>query len=114
MTGAWLAWLALALAAPGTRALGLIWDHAAWHISQAVRGGIKAHNREAKHTGGGRVILGRVPRKRPGLKPMEPKWVQGKRAVVEPTRLLSMTELRQRVWAYYQCELIAPIAQSDC
>jgi hypothetical protein len=114
VTCAFLAWLALSFAAQGKRALFLIWDNASWHISQAVQAWLKAHNWHAKRTGGCRVIVCRLPSKSPWLNPIEPKWVHGKRAIVEPARLLSMTELMQRVCAYYQCELTDLIAQSDC
>ena len=114
VTCAFLTWLALYFAAQGKRALVLIWDNASWHVSQAVRAWVKAHNRQAKHEGGCRLILCRLPSKSPWLNRIEPKWVHGKRAVVEPARLLSVAELMQRVCAYYQSELVAPIAQSDC
>jgi hypothetical protein len=26
----------------------LVWDKASWHVSQAVRAGLKAHNRQVK------------------------------------------------------------------
>jgi len=32
-----------------------------------------------------------------------------KEAVVEPARVLSMTDLMQRVCAYYECELTDPL-----
>src|SRR5262244_2552075 len=32
-----------------------------------------------------------------------PKWVHGKRAIVEPDRLLSAQEVMERVYAYYGC-----------
>jgi transposase len=114
VTGVVLAWLAAYFAAQGQRALLLIWDNAAWHVRQAVQEWIKAHNRTAKHEGGCRVIVCRLPSKSPWLNPIEPKWVHGKRAVVEPARVLSMAELMQRVCAYYQCELTDPSAQPDC
>jgi hypothetical protein len=59
------------------------------------------------------LIVCRLPSKSPRLNPIEPKWVYGKRAVAEPTRLLPMSELMERVYAYYECELINPIAQLD-
>jgi hypothetical protein len=114
VTCAFLAWLAMAFTAQGKRALVLIWDKASWHLSQTVQAWIKAHNRQAKHEGGCRLIVCRLPTKSPWLNPIEPKWVHGKRAVVEPARVLSMAELIQRVCAYYQCELIDPITQPDC
>jgi transposase len=114
VTCAFLAWLALYLAAPGQRALVRIWDHASWHVSQAVQAWIKAHHRYAKQEGGCRFMVCRLPSKSPWLNPIEPKWVHGKRAVVEPARVLSTAELIERVCAYYPCELTDPIAQPDC
>jgi hypothetical protein len=114
VTCAFLAWLARDSTAQGKRALMLIWDNASWHVSQAVQEWIKAHNRTAKHEGGCRLIVCRLPSKSPWLNPIEPQWVHGKRAVVEPARVLAMPELMQRVCAYYQCELTDPIAQRDC
>jgi hypothetical protein len=64
-------------------------------------------------TGGCHLIVCRLPSKNLWLNPIEPKWVHGKRAVVEPARVLSITELMQRVCAYDQCELTDPIAQPD-
>jgi DDE superfamily endonuclease len=114
VTCTFLAWLAAYFAAQGKRALFRIWDNASWPVSQAVQEWINAHNRTAKHEGGCRLIVCRLPSKSPWLNPIEPKWVHGKRAVVEPARVLSMAELMQRVCAYYQCELTDPIAQPDC
>ena len=109
VTCAFLDWLLADLARQGKRALFMIWDNAPWHISHAVRDWIKAHNRKVKRAGGCRLIVCRLPSKSPWLNPIEPKWVHGKRAIVEPARLLPMSELMQRVCAYYQCELIDPI-----
>ena len=109
-----LAWLAVYFTAQGTRALGLMWDNASWHVSHAVQEWIKAHNRKAKHEGGCRFMVCRLPRKSPWLNPIEPTWVHGKRAIVEPARVLSMAELIRRVCAYYECALTDPIAQPDC
>ena len=41
-----------------------------------------------------------LPVKSPWLNPIKPKWVQGKCAIVEPTRLLSAHEVADRVCAY--------------
>ncbi|GAC1531343.1 MAG: hypothetical protein NVS2B16_37920 [Chloroflexota bacterium] len=82
----------------------LIWDNASWHISQAVTGWIREHNQRVKREGHGvRIIAHRLPTKSPWLNPIEPKWVHGKRAVVEPARLLSAAELEERVCAYFGC-----------
>jgi hypothetical protein len=99
VTCALRAWLATYFMDQGKRALVLSWDHASWHVSQAVQGWITAYKRHAKHEGGCRVIVCRFPRKSPWLNPIEPQGVPGKRAVVEPARVLSTAELIQRVCA---------------
>jgi len=114
ITCAFLAWLLAYLGAQGKRALFMIWDNASWHNSQIVREWIKAYNRRVKREGGCRLIVCRLPSKSPWLNPIEPKWVHGKRAVVEPARLLPITELIQRVCAYYRCDMLEPLAKPDC
>ncbi len=114
VTCALLAWLLTTFAVQGKRALFLIWDNAAWHRSQAVRDWIKTHNRKVKAEGGCRLIICHLPSKSPWLNAIEPKWVHGKRAAAESERLLPMSELMQRVCAYYQCELIDPLTQPEC
>ncbi len=92
------------LAAQGKTALLLIWDNASWHISKAVKGWIEEHNRQVKREGRGvRIIACQLPVKAPWLNPIEPYWVHGKRAVVEPARLLSATELEERICAHFRC-----------
>jgi hypothetical protein len=114
ITCLFLAWLASYFAADGKRALFLIWDNATWHISREVRTWLKSHNRQVKHQGGCRLIVCRLPSKSPWLNPIEPKWLHGKRAVVEPERTLSLAELRQRICDYYHCPLYDLIDQSLC
>jgi hypothetical protein len=97
--------------AEGQTALLLVWDNAAWHISQAVRAWRKAHNRRVKREGGCRIVVCPLPRTSPGLHRIEPQWVHGKRAIAEPARKLQVDELQHRICAYYDCELLAPIAQ---
>src|SRR6266511_6022316 len=94
ITSDFLAWCSTKLAAQGISGLLLIWDNASWHKSQAVRTWIRTHNRTVKRTGQGvRIVVCLLPSQRPWLNPIEPKWVHGKRAVVEPDRLLSAQEL---------------------
>jgi transposase len=82
----------------------LIWDNASWHVSRAVRAWIRAHNRTVKQQGHGvRIVVSYLPVKSPWLNPIEPKWVHRKRAIVEPTRLLSAQEVAERVCAYHGC-----------
>jgi transposase len=104
VTTAFLAWCSERLAAQGVTALVLLWDNASWHISQEVRTWVRAHNHGVKRTGQGvRIVPCRLPTKSPWLNPIEPKWIHGKRAVMEPDRRLSAAELEARVYAYYGC-----------
>ena len=103
-TTAFLAWCSERLAAQGLTALLLIWDNASWHISKEVRMWLRQHNQKVKQTGQGvRLLACRLPSKSPWLNPIEPKWVHGKRAIVEPDRLLSAREIMDRVYTYYGC-----------
>ena len=102
ITAQFLADCCARLAARGKHALLLIWDNASWHISKAVKHWVREHNRQVRHAGGGvRILACQLPVKAPWLNPIEPKWVHGKRAVVEPARLLSAAELEERVCAYF-------------
>ena len=92
------------LAGEGKKVLALIWDNATWHKSQKVRIWIKQHNKRAKREGGVRILVLRLPIKSPWLNPIEPHWVHGKRAVVEPERNLTAEELVNRVCEYFKCE----------
>lgn len=99
-----LGWGCERLAAMGKTAWLLVWDNAPWHVSKAVRRWIKQHNRSVKAQGRGvRIVACYLPSKSPWLNAIEPKWVHGKRAVVEPTRPLTAQELADRVCAYYGC-----------
>ena len=88
----------------GKRAVLLVWDNASWHDSQIVRRWVRQHNRQVKQTGHGvRLIVCYLPIKSPWLNPIEPKWLYGKRAVLEPDRLLASAEVVERVCAIYGC-----------
>ena len=111
VTTQYLEWLAARLADDGKQALVVIWDNASWHTSRAVRTWLKAHNQRVKRAGGCRLLMCQLPSKSPWLNRIEPKWVHGKRAIAEPARKLTSEETRQRICAYYHCELLAPLAQ---
>jgi hypothetical protein len=111
VTTQFLAWLLSRLAEEGKSALLMIWDNASWHISKEVRTWIKAHNQKVKGEGGCRLLVCRLPSKSPWLNNIEPKWVHGKRAVVEPDRKLAADELKKRLCDYYGCEIGEPISQ---
>ena len=105
ITTQYLAWCCAKLQTLGKTALLLVWDNAPWHVSQAVRGWIRDHNRAVKRTGTGvRLVTCSLPIKAPWLNPIEPKWVHGKRNVAEPARLLPAAELIARVCATFGCD----------
>ena len=104
LTTQFLDWCCLKLEALGMPVWVLIWDNASWHVSRAVRAWIRTHNQQVKHQGQGvRILACYLPVKSPWLNPIEPMWVHSKRAIVEPTRLLSAHEVAERVCAYQGC-----------
>jgi transposase len=109
VTTDFLQWLCEQVQAQGKRILVLIWDNASWHVSKQVKTWLREHNQavlQEARTGqpGVRIIPCWLPTKSPWLNRIEPKWVHGKRAIVEPARLLTAQELRQRVCDYFGCE----------
>lgn len=99
-----LQWSCQSLARLRVKVWVLIWDNASWHISQLVRTWIRAHNRQVKRQGRGvRILACYLPSKSPWLNSIEPKWMHGKRAIVEPARVLSAAELAERVCARFNC-----------
>ena len=104
ITTQFLAWGCAKLGQQHVPVWVLIWDNASWHLSKVVRTWIRDHNRAVKRTGQGtRLLVCALPSKSPWLNPIEPKWVHGKRALVEPARLLTAQEVADRVCAYYAC-----------
>jgi hypothetical protein len=105
ITTRFLEWSCQKLEALGKKALVLIWDNASWHISRQVRRWVGRHNREVKASGGSgvRIISCLLPKKSPWLNAIEPKWVHGKRKVIEPDGLLGAYELADRVCAAFGC-----------
>ena len=114
LTTQFLTWCCNRLGAVGVRVWVLIWDNASWHTSKQVRAWIQAHNRSVKQTGRGvRILACYLPTKSPWLNPIEPKWIHGKRAVLEPARVLTADELEARVYAYYRCAPESHLVISD-
>jgi len=104
MTTQFLAWCCDRLAAAGKTALLLVWDNASWHSSKQVRGWIRAHNRAVKRGEAAvRIIVCPLPTKSPWLNPIEPKWMHGKRWIVELARLLTADEIAVRVCTAFGC-----------
>jgi DDE superfamily endonuclease len=111
VTTGFLTWLVQRMAAERKRVLVLIWDNASWHISREVRTWVRAHNQRVKREGGVRLLTCRLPVKSPWLNPIEPRWIHGKRAIVEPTRPLTAAEIIGRVCDYFAVEPMAPLQQ---
>ena len=104
ITTGFLEWCSRKLLASGKRVLVLVWDNASWHKSGEVRRWIGAHNRRVKKSGRGvRVIGCLLPKQSPWLNPIEPKWVHGKRRVVEAGGPPGAHELAERVCAAFGC-----------
>jgi transposase len=103
LTEQFLAWTCDRLVATGTTTLVLIWDNAGWHGSAAIRRWLRTHNQRAHREGGVRLVPCWLPTKSPWLNPIEPKWVHGKRRIVEPARLLTAREVEDRVCAAFAC-----------
>ncbi|MGH3739502.1 MAG: transposase [Micromonosporaceae bacterium] len=103
LTTAFLDWCCMRLAATRATTLVLVWDNAGWHVSHEVRRWLRTHNQRAHRKGGVRIVPCLLPTKSPWLNPIEPKWVHGKRRVVEPARLLTAADLEHRVCAAFGC-----------
>jgi transposase len=114
VTTQYLAWCCEQLAAAGKTVLLLVWDNASWHVSRAVTAWIAAHNR-AVRTGEAqvRIMACPLPIKSPWLNPIEPKWVHGKKRVVEPARLLTRDELEARVYDALGADLADHLVMPD-
>jgi transposase len=111
-TEEFLGWVCRELAAEGKKVFVLVWDNAAWHVSKRVRGWIERHNRRVRRAEAGcRIRVCGLPVKAPWLNPIEPKWMHGKRKVVEPDRKLSADELRARVAADFGCPPTPPLSR---
>jgi transposase len=114
ITTLFLLWVCDHLQAQGKSAWLLIWDNASWHASKRVRTWIREHNQQVKDEGCGvRILPLFLPTQSPWLNPIEPKWVHGKRAVVEPNGLLTAKELTQRICTYYRCAHEPHLALSE-
>jgi transposase len=109
MTIAFLGWVCNELEREGKKALLLVWDNASWHISQRVKVWLREYNATARRTGGVRIVSCLLPVKSPWLNPIEPCWMHGKRAIVEPERKLTARETEERVYHYFRCPHLQPI-----
>jgi len=109
VTTAYLEWVCEGLAAEGKSVLVLVWDNARWHTSKEVVDWIRLHNRlmlaqQRAGKAGVRIIPCWLPVKSPWLNPIEPRWMHGKRNIVEPTRTLTSQELADRICTYFDSQ----------
>jgi hypothetical protein len=84
----------------------LIWDNASWHIiskGRYVAGSEDTTQRSKERLWNEDRHLCVAQEKSPWLNAIEPKWVHGKRKVVEPDGLLGTHELADRVCAAFGC-----------
>lgn len=51
------------------------------------------------------MILYQLPIKSPWINPLEAHWVQGKRHLFEPERVLMAQEPEERICAHFHCPL---------
>jgi transposase len=101
--------------AEGKRWVIVIWDHATWHKSQKVRHWVRRYNQQAKQTGDVRLLVWRLPKNSPWLNPIEPRWLHGKRAVLEPrAEPLTVQVLRERLCVYYRSQPNDLISNEVC
>ncbi|MBA2691087.1 MAG: transposase [Rubrobacter sp.] len=104
ITTQFLGWCCEKLQTAGKKFLLLVWDNASWHISKEARRWLGKHNRKVKESGEGvRIVSCLLPKRSPWLNPIEPKWVHGKRKVVEADGLLGAYELAERVCRVFGC-----------
>ena len=116
VTISYLEWVCEVLAAEGKRVLVMVWDNAPWHLSGVVRDWLRAHNREAlsqrrRGESGVQIVPCWLPSKSPWLNPIEPRWIHGKRSIVQPTSTLTAHQLESRVCTYFNCEMLDHLAQ---
>jgi hypothetical protein len=94
------------LEARGKEALLLIWDNASSGIrAQSSEAGSQPITGKPTTEGGCgvRIVPCLLPTKSPWLNAIEPKWIDAKRKVVEPERLLGAYELADRVCGAFGC-----------
>jgi hypothetical protein len=104
VTSEFLPWAGAQVTPAGKTARLLVWDTASWHRSHAGRQWLREHNQRVTHDHHSlRLVPCLLPSKSPGLNPWEAPGVQGKRAVVEPSRLLTAAELMARVNTHFGC-----------
>lgn len=112
VTEDFLGWAWGVFAAEGKKVFVLVWDNAAWHVSKRVRRWIETHNRRVRRAKAGcRIRVCGLPVKAPWRNPIEPTWMHGKRAIIEPDRKLTADEIKERVGTHFGCPPTEPLKQ---
>jgi hypothetical protein len=114
LTVQYLEWLVEKTQLANKRVLVMVWDHATWHKSRAVRQWIREHNRTVKKNRQGiRLLPFLLPKKSPWLNPIEPMWIHAKRKVIEPDKKLAAVELVRRVSAVFYQPVLPSLLLSE-
>ena len=98
-TWTFLRWLLRDAARRGKRWLLVIWDNASWH--KCLRGWASAYNRDAARRGETRLMLFFLPTRSPWLNPIEPRWMQCKRAIYSEETTPTVHQLTQSIHDYF-------------
>jgi len=99
-----LSWSCQELEESGKKAWLLVCDNVSWHKSKFVEELIAVHNRRINEHGSGvRIVPCFLPKRSPWLNAIEPKWIHGKRKVVEPDAVLTAHELAHSVCEVFGC-----------
>ena len=114
LTIQYLEWLLEKTQLADKQVLVMVWDHATWHKSRAVRQWSREHNRAVKKNGQGiRLLPFLLPMKSPWLNPIEPMWIHAKRKVVEPDKKPTAAELVRRVSAVFMQPILPHLTLSE-
>ena len=114
LTIQYLDWLLEKTRLAQKQVLVMVWDHASWHKSKAVRKWVREHNQQVKQTRQGvRLLPWLLPKQSPWLNPIEPMWIHAKRKVIEPEKKLTAAELVRRVSAVFQHPVLPYLALSE-
>ncbi len=114
LTIQYLEWLLEKTQLADKRVLVMVWDHATWHKSKAVRQWVREHNRAVKENRQGiRLLPFLLPKKSPWLNPIEPMWIHAKRKVVEPDTKPIAAELMLRVSAVFNQPILPYLTLSE-
>ena len=105
ITTRFLSWCCERLQAAGKKVLGShLGQRQLAHLQGGESDGSATTTEKSKRAAKGvRIVSCLLPKQSPWLNAIEPKWVHGKRKVVEPDGLLGAYELADRVCRVFDC-----------